>query len=989
MKDNAPLADQTNATLGLTHLGAADSGDYVMRATNALGADSTIVAALAVNRHPVAASYSTRTVLNQAATLSVAELLSRCSDPDGDALVMVSATGGSSGGVLLTGYRIVYTPGPKFAGLDQFTYTISDQRGGTTSAVVALAVLATNAVSPELVSPPALLSNGNFHADCVGIPNCEYVLQSTTNLSEAWRPFGNIPADAAGQFGFEFIETNQPPPRARFFRTGWADPQGQLRFSPAQGSSLQAQFGTLWLDANSSLPAPVLNFSGTGTLVLLTNAVVLTANATNLVLQYDAIAPGGAPLRITRNLSVQSPFDRTVMLETMSLSTTGTWSGDLEIRRPFTWNLAASHHVGSIVPLSSGWGRSAVLTSGTNQWQYVLGYAPTAPAKLGLPVLNFTNATARFSVMADPYYSALFEAGVVNGNVEGAVRYTYHTSQVPLGTNATRQFAWVLAGNPGYPAALADGLNDFFTRLMPDVPPGPDWCRQIAMVDYDYLSDGGTGWTNDVAHLTSWLTPAERGRVALCFHGWYESIGGYAFDNRNGVMKASWLALKSYPMSVALMRSRLGYAKTNGFRVLLYFGDGLLTDSGFAASYNSNWVYHDPSGNTVSGWTGPDTYGSTYAMNPAHPGVISFYTNYLSALLANFGDLVDGFVWDESFYLKEGTATLQPAPAYCDVAFLKLVKRLRQQVKNYDAQKVFLSSDLRGGVDTIPGYAIVADGTYQDSHCRPAYWSYGLFANWRNTLWSCNWGALSTFEWTRYGAMNFGAPVAISNGWEDNLGPSEWTTVQRDRFLAMFRYRLGLAPTTGRFLQQDPTSFLVSTCSPDLSAAGDPIPAPAPGQTNWAAATNGGLAIASSTDTTGQWGTFPPSGAIDGNRTATGWMRGHGWASMPDTAMPVWFEVDFAGARRISRFVVITYQGASSDTAGKYGLLNYRIQICNDTTHLWETVATEQRNLALMTRMHNLASPTHTAKCRLVVDDVSGGDGMARLLQFEAWGTAP
>jgi hypothetical protein len=986
MKDSKPLDGQTNATLTLSNLGTADAGDYMIGVTNSAGSTSSVAAVLVVNRPPMAAGFSTRVVQNQAATLSVPELLARCSDPDGDALVLLSASGGSGGSVLPVGEGMVYTPDPDFSGQDQFTYTISDRRGGSAGATVVVEVIATNAVSPEIVNPPAVLANGNIRTGYAGVPKYPYRVDSATNVVGPWSNLTSVTADSSGQFAFE--DPTQPKPPESFYRTSWVDPQGQLVFDPAQGSRLQSHPGLVALDSSGSLAAPRLSFPGAGTSSLLTNALVLSYDATNLVLQYDTTAPDGSPLRITRTLMVQSAFDRTVALETMSLATTGTWSGDLEIRRPFSWNLAASSPVGSIAPLSSGWGQSAALSSATGQWQYILGYAPTAPAKLGLPVVSFTNASARFSVMTDPYYSALIEARVANGNVEGDVRYTYRTSQIPLATNETRQFAWVLARNAGYPAALTDGVNDFFARMMPDVPPGPDWCKTIAMVGYDYLSEGGAGWTNDVAHLTNWLSPPERDRVALCFHGWYESLGGYAFDNSNGVMKASWQAMKTQPMSVDLMRSRMGYAKTNGFHVLLYFGDGLLTDSGFAASYRTNWLYRDPSGNVVGGWTGPDTYGATYAMNPAHPEVVAFYTNYLGALLSSLGDLVDGFVWDETVYIREGARTLQPAPAYCDVAFMKLVKQLRQQVKHYDAQKVFLTSDLRGAVN-VPGYAIAADGTYQDSHCNPGGWSYGLFSNWRNTMWSCNWGSISSFDWTRYGVANFGTPVALSNGWEDDLGPSEWTTGQRDRFLSLFRYRLGFAPTTGRFLQEDPATFLTRTCAPHQAANGETIPDPAPGETNWAAAAQGGFATASSTDTTGQYGIFPPSGAIDGNRTDTGWNSGHGWASMPDMAMPVWFQVDFAAVRDISRFVVITYQGAGAATAGKYGLLNYRIQTWNDAAQLWQTVATENRNLAMMTRVHTLVAPVRTAKCRLVVDEVSGGDGVARLLQFEAWGTAP
>ena len=110
----------------------------------------------------------------------------------------------------------------------------------------------------------------------------------------------------------------------------------------------------------------------------------------------------------------------------------------------------------------------------------------------------------------------------------------------------------------------------------------------------------------------------------------------------------------------------------------------------------------------------------------------------------------------------------------------------------FDPQKVFLASDCIGvfGWNDVPGYAMVADGTYQDTHCDSVAWSYGLFPNWRNTLWSCNWADITGFHLTRWGVRTFGVPVAISNGWGDDCGPSEWSPRQRDAFLRLFRERL-------------------------------------------------------------------------------------------------------------------------------------------------------------------------------------------------------
>ncbi len=110
------------------------------------------------------------------------------------------------------------------------------------------------------------------------------------------------------------------------------------------------------------------------------------------------------------------------------------------------------------------------------------------------------------------------------GQTSGALRWRYAASKVPLaaGRAQTRHFGvWLAAARSDEP--FGRSVDAFFRLMLPDVPPGPAWLHQIAMVGYDYLSDGGTGWEKDVKELARLLAPEERRRVALCFHGWYEN----------------------------------------------------------------------------------------------------------------------------------------------------------------------------------------------------------------------------------------------------------------------------------------------------------------------------------------------------------------------------------------------------------------------------------------------------------------------------------
>src|SRR5262249_32308694 len=60
--------------------------------------------------------------------------------PDGDVLTVVAVTPGARGAVAIGpgGLDVTYTPAPHTSGPDAFAYTISDGRGGTASATVAV-----------------------------------------------------------------------------------------------------------------------------------------------------------------------------------------------------------------------------------------------------------------------------------------------------------------------------------------------------------------------------------------------------------------------------------------------------------------------------------------------------------------------------------------------------------------------------------------------------------------------------------------------------------------------------------------------------------------------------------------------------------------------------------------------------------------------------------------------------------------------------------
>jgi hypothetical protein len=95
------------------------------------------------NWAPVAFDAEYGTNYGQALSAPTADLLASAYDVDDDPLTVSLATGPAHGQLNfdpLGAGRFVYTPNAGFSGPDQFTYTVSDGRGGTTTATVHITV---------------------------------------------------------------------------------------------------------------------------------------------------------------------------------------------------------------------------------------------------------------------------------------------------------------------------------------------------------------------------------------------------------------------------------------------------------------------------------------------------------------------------------------------------------------------------------------------------------------------------------------------------------------------------------------------------------------------------------------------------------------------------------------------------------------------------------------------------------------------------------
>jgi hypothetical protein len=414
---------------------------------------------------------------------------------------------------------------------------------------------------------------------------------------------------------------------------------------------------------------------------------------------------------------------------------------------------------------------------------------PVACNALGIPVVGLmfgakeapaTPPALQLSVAADPYCGGYLQAGVTAAATQVALRTTYTGSVVPL---RTERRTLALEFNRGG----ADGIVRSFYRTIPEIQPGAPWLQGIHLVYYDYLSQKGEGWFKDLKALADRIPAAQRGGVAVCLHGWYDYFQHYAYDHKTGKLLKEWTAFPGtykVPMSLTEMHRRLKFAKGLGFRVLLYFCDGTNSDEG-APDFNKDYVLKDKTGKTFPGWKGPDSLGQPWMMDPSMPGLRDWYRGYMKALLDEYARDVDGLVWDETFYIPVDFISYGPAgPAYADRAMMSLVGEMTRMVQSYrdrNPDLVLLAAD--NGTSSC---ALVAHGTYQDSGAGEQHWGPSMFANYRNSFWSCNWCPVTGAANNQIAAEKYGLPQGVSNGWGDNCGPSQMPPELLDAVLKRF-----------------------------------------------------------------------------------------------------------------------------------------------------------------------------------------------------------
>ncbi|MGI9367085.1 MAG: tandem-95 repeat protein [Rhizobiaceae bacterium] len=149
----ASLADYQTALSAVTYVSQSDNPTSVTR-TVAIsvndGIDDSVVAntqifVTAVNDAPTANDDGTYIIIEDTnLVLSQSDLLANDSDPENDALTLVSVENPFNGSVSLSGGTITFVPDPNYNGPASFEYTLRDSYGETATATVAVMVTAAN-----------------------------------------------------------------------------------------------------------------------------------------------------------------------------------------------------------------------------------------------------------------------------------------------------------------------------------------------------------------------------------------------------------------------------------------------------------------------------------------------------------------------------------------------------------------------------------------------------------------------------------------------------------------------------------------------------------------------------------------------------------------------------------------------------------------------------------------------------------------------------
>jgi hypothetical protein len=221
--NNSVIPGATGTNYTIPSAVRTNAGNYSVVVSNASGSVTSSVATLAYtgNVAPVAgASFTMNVVLGTPSVVQIVGGKYPPSDADGDALTVTGVSGMTNGTATTDGTNITYTASG--AGIDGFTYTVSDGFGGTASQTVNVTI--DSSAQGQTGSNSTLLPGNDGHGNAVlsyaGIPGRNYALDETHSLALpiTWTPVVTNMAATNGVIG-SLVFTNPISGGSDFYRT--------------------------------------------------------------------------------------------------------------------------------------------------------------------------------------------------------------------------------------------------------------------------------------------------------------------------------------------------------------------------------------------------------------------------------------------------------------------------------------------------------------------------------------------------------------------------------------------------------------------------------------------------------------------------------------------------------------------------------------------------------------------------------------------------
>ena len=144
--------------------------------------------------------------------IAISDLLTNASDPDGDAISLVSVGSPSTNGAAVTMDTnfVYYTPpGVNPNVTDTFTYTVADSYGAMNQGIVTVTIAPPTNGQSVNITGIATLGDGTSEISFAGIPGRTYLIQAATNLTPTitWTTIGTNTAGTNGLFQFNDLDS--------------------------------------------------------------------------------------------------------------------------------------------------------------------------------------------------------------------------------------------------------------------------------------------------------------------------------------------------------------------------------------------------------------------------------------------------------------------------------------------------------------------------------------------------------------------------------------------------------------------------------------------------------------------------------------------------------------------------------------------------------------------------------------------------------------